>query len=248
MINFLPKRLAGQLILLLLTTLVLSQFITLIFSLSETDNMILRVEDNRILRKSALVANALAQIPAKNHQAIVNLLTTYRIQYDLDDKPRIPSHLLNEGQDPKVKLLEGTLNRSYEKIYVHQYPAPEHRSIFIIKDIFKYLFYFGHDKKKAVTRPLLLSTSIMLKQDHWLNMTVYGRVSFPSWAFLTLTSLLVMSFIATLIVVFSIKRITRPLKELTSKAQLLGVGEDVEPITERGPEDIKDTITAFNTM
>lgn len=248
MITFLPKRLAGQLILLLLTTLVLSQFITLIFSLSETDNMIMRVEDNRTLRKSALVANVLEKIPAENHQAIVNLLTTYRIQYHLDSKPRIPSHLLNDAQDSKVKFLKETLNRSYEKIYVHQYPAPEHRIIFIIKNIFQHLFSYGNGKIKAVTRPLLLSTSIMLEQDHWLNMTVYGRVSFPNWAFLTLTSLVVMSFVATLIVVFSIKGITKPLKELTSKAQLLGVGEDVKPIIERGPEDIKDTIAAFNAM
>ena len=243
-----PKRLAGQLILLLLTTLVLSQLFTLIFSLSETDSMLKRVEDNRILRKSALVANALTQIPVENHQAIVNLLTTFRIQYHLDDKPRIPTHLLNNGQDNKVELLKETLIRSYDKIYVHQYPAPEHRIIFIFKNIFGHFFSFASNKKQTELRPLLLSTSIMLEQGHWLNMTVYGRVSFPSWAFLALTSLLVMSLVATLIVVFSIKRITRPLKELTSKALLLGVGEEVEPIKERGPEDIKDTISAFNTM
>lgn len=247
MMYLLPKRLAGQLILLLLSTLVISQLITLFISLSETDNMLERVEDNRILKMSASAVNTIEKIPVANHTKIAKLMTTYRVHYHFSDEPSIPSHLLI-GDDGRVNMLKALLNQPYEKVYIHQYPAPSNRIVTVSKYYLDYLLSFVYIDPKNSERSILFSTSIMLEPGRWFNMDIQHRKPFPSYALLALNSLFLVSLIASLIVVFSIKRLTKPLKELTAKAQLIGVGEDVEPITEQGPEDIKDTIIAFNTM
>jgi len=245
---FLPKRLAGQLILLLLSTLVISQLITLFISLSETDKMQLRVQDNRILNMSATAVNTIEKIPVTNYAAIAKLMTTYRVHYHFDDEPSIPSQLLKVDDDARVDMLRSLLNQPYEKVYIYQYPDPPNRIVTVSKYLLDYLLSFDYRNPRNADRPILFSTSIMLEQGLWFNMDLHYRQPLPSYALLALSSLFVVSLIASLIVVISIKRITKPLKELTTKAQLLGVGEEVEPITEQGPEDIKDTIVAFNTM
>jgi len=247
MMYLLPKRLAGQLILLLLSMLVASQLITLFISLSETDNMLTRVQDNRILKMSASAVNTIEKIPVANHTEIAKLMTTYRVHYHFSDEPSIPTYLL-KGDDGRVNMLKSLLNQPYEKVYIHQYPAPPNRIVTVSKYYLDYLLSFEYRNPQNADRPILFSTSIMLEQGRWFNMDLHYRKPLPSYALLALSSLLVVSLIASLIVVFSIKRITKPLKELTTKAQLLGVGEEIEPIIEQGPEDIKDTITAFNTM
>jgi len=247
MMYLLPKRLAGQLILLLLTMLVSSQLITLFISLSEKDNMLTRIEDNRILKMSATAMNTIEKIPVANQMKIAKMMTTYRVHYHFSDQPSIPSHLL-KGENGRVNMLKGLLKQPYEKIYIHQYPAPPHRIVTVSQYYLDYLLSFEYSNPEFSDRLRLFSTSIMLEQGRWFNMDIQHRKPFPNYALLALNSLFLVSLVACLIVVFSIKRLTKPLKELTAKAQLLGVGEDVEPITEQGPEDIKDTIIAFNTM
>ncbi|WOH39504.1 ATP-binding protein [Thalassotalea fonticola] len=248
MTPLLPKRLAGQLILLLLSTLVLSQAFTLLYSLSEPDGILQRIEDNSLLKETAIVANTLAQIPTESHKLIIRTATAYRIEFRLNEQSGIPTTLLANSQGSKVEVLRSLLTRSYEKIYVHQYPKPQNRAISFIKHFVSYLFSLNSPELKEPERQVLLSASILLDSGQWLNMDVFEQKPFPIWARSSLTSLLIVSVIATLIVVISIKRITRPLQELTNKAQQLGVGENVEPMIEQGPEDIKTTISAFNIM
>lgn len=250
--NWLPKRLAGQLILLLLTTLVVSQTVTLLLSLSQTDGMLERVQNNTILKMSARAANTLDQASEVSQSRLLKLISSYRTYYYVDDKPSVAKSLINEKDQVKIHLLEQLLHRKYEQVYIHQYPTPESRILVVVKYFFNYLFSFDgtvQDKKKEdAKRKVLFSTSIQLDDKRWLNMVLYDRQLFPSYARLALNSLLSVSLIASLIVTFSIKRLTRPLKELASRARELGVGEEVKAVSERGPEDLKETIEAFNSM
>ena len=62
-----------------------------------------------------------------------------------------------------------------------------------------------------------------------------------------------MSFILSAIgtasvAVFMGRRIARPMRHLAAAAGQLGRGEDVEPLPEAGPSDVRATIRAFNLM
>ncbi|QQA44960.1 HAMP domain-containing protein [Pelagovum pacificum] len=48
--------------------------------------------------------------------------------------------------------------------------------------------------------------------------------------------------------VLTIRRLARPLRDLTKAAETLGRGEAVAPLAERGPEDIRRMTIAFNSM
>ena len=61
-------------------------------------------------------------------------------------------------------------------------------------------------------------------------------------------SLALAAILISMVGVLTVRRIARPLRDLTVAAETLGRGEAVPPLTERGPEDVRRTITAFNVM
>jgi signal transduction histidine kinase len=60
---------------------------------------------------------------------------------------------------------------------------------------------------------------------------------------LTLTAVLV-----SVVGVLTVRRIASPLRQLTRAAETLGRGEAVAPLAPRGPEDLRRTTVAFNSM
>ena len=45
-----------------------------------------------------------------------------------------------------------------------------------------------------------------------------------------------------------VRRITRPIRKLSSASHRLGLGEKIDPLQEEGPEDIRELVRAFNLM
>ena len=50
------------------------------------------------------------------------------------------------------------------------------------------------------------------------------------------------------LMIWLFRRATRPLKQLAANADRLGRGEDIEPLREEGPTEIRESIQAFNRM
>ena len=118
-------------------------------------------------------------------------------------------------------------------------------------------YYHHHDRKiehrqrEAFTRTskiISLQISVQLNNDLWLNL----RASAPKPPKLATGHILLFMGISMLLVIvvlmIMMRRITQPLKRLTSAAQRLGIGEQVEPLPEKGPKDIRETIRSFNQM
>ncbi len=246
--TFLPKRLSGQLILLLLGTLVLSQLFSIVFFLSESDYIVEQIEKNQIIRRSAQAANVLAAVPKQHHLAVLKAISVHRVKFLLDNKPAISPAENIKTHYAEEQMLKNMLNKHYNSVFVYQHEVPKNRFLALFEYFYSKLILDEQFENKKLERYKLLSTSIELSDGQWLNMDVYGQDIFPLWAKSTLFSLLIMSIILLVIVVFTVKRITLPLKELAAKAQQLGVGENVQPVTERGPEDIQHAVRAFNQM
>ena len=70
----------------------------------------------------------------------------------------------------------------------------------------------------------------------------------PRWALPSLLSMGVMAIALSLIVIFTVRRITRPMAQLAAAAESLGRGEAVSPLAEQGPLDVRQTTRAFNQM
>ena len=109
-----------------------------------------------------------------------------------------------------------------------------------------------HDGERPPGRfrrpPVSLTLAVHLADGRWLNAATVLPPPPPGWARYTLTWLAVMAVAITLIVIVSVRRITRPLRALAEAAERLGRGEAVPPLAEVGPDDVRRTTRAFNEM
>lgn len=93
-----------------------------------------------------------------------------------------------------------------------------------------------------------LQGGIELMDGRWLNFTSLSDREIPGWSAKAVLSFILLAALLAGLMIWLLQRTTRPLKELAQQAERLGRGDKAEPITERGPREIRDTLTAFNRM
>jgi signal transduction histidine kinase len=96
--------------------------------------------------------------------------------------------------------------------------------------------------------PSSLLISARLDDGRWLNVGMSVPEPSPRWALPSLLSMAVMAVALSLIVIFTVRRITRPMAQLAAAAESLGRGEAVTPLLEQGPLDVRQATRAFNQM
>lgn len=94
----------------------------------------------------------------------------------------------------------------------------------------------------------IITLSVPLTDGGWLNGVVFQQPLNPplGWRPAASLALMVFSIIAALL--YLISRVTRPLSDLADAADRLGRGEQVGPVTEQGPREVRITTKAFNAM
>jgi signal transduction histidine kinase len=92
-----------------------------------------------------------------------------------------------------------------------------------------------------------LGLAVQLDGGGWLN-AAYAKPFSPDWSSQAYVSLAIMAGAISLIAFLTARRIARPLRTLAQAVESFGRGEDVEPLRESGPRDIRQTAEAFNRM
>lgn len=87
-----------------------------------------------------------------------------------------------------------------------------------------------------------------LDDGRWLNAAFYQHDKDGSWSFSSSMSLVLMAIMLALISVFIARRIARPLRTLAMSAEAFGRGQDLPPLPEEGPDEIRRTAESFNIM
>ncbi|MCE8030075.1 HAMP domain-containing protein [Halomonas daqingensis] len=90
--------------------------------------------------------------------------------------------------------------------------------------------------------------STRLEDGQWLNAAFYQHDKGSLWTSRSLMSLGLTALMLALISVFIASRIARPLRNLATAAEALGRGQNLPPLLEDGPEEIKRTAQSFNKM
>jgi signal transduction histidine kinase len=89
---------------------------------------------------------------------------------------------------------------------------------------------------------------IRLDDGRWLNAAFYLTETGSWWTSTSLASLMLTAFILALIGVLIASRIARPLRNLAVSAEAFGRGENLPPLSEDGPDEIRRTAESFNKM
>ena len=89
---------------------------------------------------------------------------------------------------------------------------------------------------------------VPLGDGTYLNAAYYKALPPTLWQTHLPLSLALAAILVSMVGVLTVRRIARPLRDLTRAADTLGRGEAVTPLVPRGPEDIRRLTVAFNGM
>lgn len=245
-----PRSLAGQLIAVLLPALALSQVLGYVISADDRVQAIRIAARDEFLVRAGSIARLIETTPIDDHDEIVAGMAGVGIRFWLSRTPppdaaswrveawqRLEDSLpLTTGSDQPLGSLEQNIEAS-RNLSDDWSPPPA-----------------GDWGLPSDARFLALDTRygsgivVQTSKGTWLNgvfaKPYYGQIwRTQALIAITLTALL-LSVLAYLIA----NRIARPMRNLSQAAEALGRGEDIQPIAENGPEDIRRMAAAFNVM
>ena len=247
-----PRTLSGQLILVMLLAVAFSQAVTLVIYRMERARALRNIIGEECLGRAVSAYRLAEATPAEQRQETIKAIETPLTRYWITDK-LVSSP--EEWQQQAKKLLlrptpESGEHTSASSLFLHE-PMLNHFS----DELWTALPVGSWLLQKPIHLLNLkpwngFGFSMQLDGDAWLNM-VYAKPNSLMQTALTpgyYTALVITVVVFACVALFVARRISRPLRHLTKAAEKLGRGEEVEPLAEEGPDDIRGTVAAFNRM
>lgn len=267
-----PKKLLGQMIILVLLALLLAQGISL-WILSNAHRKIL--EDGYqhfLMRQVSSMVELLESTPANMRRNILHAWRRPGVKFKLLPHSRAGRSETEVEQVLTLKM-EQWLGEHYSgrvRVVIKRHKRPFFRFKKKFRDhdrnaqnpispaFSPSLSDETEDRMHKGKKPLFFAseylhmdsiiTEVKLNDGQWLTAKAGLPSTPPLAAKLNLVFIGVASILVLLVLIWRLRKITRPLAELTQSASRLGRGQKISQLNEQGPEDIKRTITAFNQM
>lgn len=239
-----PRSLAGQLSVLLIAAVLIAQVVTLAFFAESRRSAIDAAAREQVLGRIATLANLIEETPAGQRDRILGALSTSRLTYSVTPGPLVRGAV--------TVWPDGETRAKLDEIFG---PGRQIRAEFADSDrtgTETHLEMRGNGPGPAGRQrvrhwPPTLALSVRLSDGAWLNSeTLLPRPQLWAWPVVMSTLLTVIAI--SLVVALSVRRITKPLRELAQASDRLGRGENVPDLPERGPEEIVRANRAFNAM
>jgi len=263
-VRFWPKTLAGQLIAGILLALVVAQIITFAVFVDERRLAVRSAARTQVLQRTAAVVRLLESSPPAMSASIADQSSDPWIKFIVASESAVGP----EGAQPR----DWALRRSFRQ-FLDRDDVDVRLDVHAAEGFPPLPFGWGrkrhherwhrdHDdddddddddrrgwgEHRGKHAPLGLTLSVRLSDGRWLNTETLVAPPAPAWAFPTLSMAAATAVVLILMVIILVRRATKPMARLADAAGRLGRGEDVEPVPEAGPEDVKRTTRAFNEM
>jgi signal transduction histidine kinase len=243
-----PRSLAGQLVLALLAVLILAQLIAFFIATDERRTAVERTMRDQVVVRTVDLARVVAEAAPEQQIRFARLSSDRRFRFEVTDanmlaraddddrdgslERRIADELGPLARDVRVVYGEEGLARWFRprRDMPHMAPRDDVRRPPFLRD------FVG------------LAISINLPSGRWLNLRTLVRTEPPSYGGIAMASIVATAIALVVVVIFLVRRMTRPLRALAGAAEALGRGESVAPLAEAGPSDVRGTIAAFNSM
>lgn len=252
--RFLPQSLLGQLILVVVVTLLVTQIIGALIFADERRHALRTLGEGETLSRTASIARIIGETPPDLHQRVLRAATSRRLKFWVTDVSAVPqqdSAFINNRISARLRTLaeippdravlvdvreveRGLFRNQLESTYERDHDDDDDDD--------------DHHRWHRRHGPTSLLIAIELENGQWLNAENQFRAP-PRGRFWVvggvLTCLVIFIALVSLILV---RRITGPMRQLSEAAEKLGRGEDVEPLPETGPREARSTVRAFNQM
>ena len=242
-IPILPRSLAGQLIALSLAAIVVTQLFSLWLFTDERRLALLELAGGRVVARTVTLVELLDETPPALHNQIRRAASSPLTHYWISDRPilqqsgsgrsvgRISKAMADRfGPQRDVRVQIG------DDIVIQRHARPRHAA--------------GQREAKRKARrlvPTVVALAVQLDNGRWLNMEASVDIQNRPLQ-RVLVSIAVMGVAIILIIIVTVRRLTRPLRNLAEAADQLGRGAEGLVIEEAGPREIRSAISAFNVM
>jgi signal transduction histidine kinase len=246
--RFLPTSLAGRMILLVLAALVLAQIATVLIFAESRRSAVQAAGREQVIGRTAALVRLVEETPDELHDRILRAASNARVAFRIEPDPLVGeagnvagivseaalAEAFGAGRDVRVEVTGRTrlFDRDRERDRENGGDDRDHH---------------GDGWRMMRDRFPAVAVSVRLAGGSWLNAeTVLPPPPFLAWP--AVWSTLFIGGAVSAVVVWSVRRITRPMRALADAADRFGRGETVPPLPEDGPEEVRRTVAAFNAM
>lgn len=240
----LQNTIAGQLMILIIGTVLLSQVVILVVFYVKTDERIQEQQVRMIIEEVAAAYEIGRTTSGAERERLIGATSDPDIRFSVDDLPLTQTRF--DIPDDSIARMPGILSG---------------RPIFATDNTVPFLsiweFWFAERSEdclvveeqshQGAACPIDY-VSIQLNENEWLN----ARVSSPVDEMVILLPVILSAGLTLvgilLVVMIIVKRVTAPLRALSLAAERFGRGEAVGYVEVEGPDELRSTTTAFNTM
>jgi len=258
-----PKSLAGQLMATLVLALFVAQTVAIVLFANERTRAVRTAYRENVVVRAASLVRLLEDTPPALHARILAAASSQLVRFSLSTEPVLPEEAGDLRTQRLARDIATALDIRPERLRVALTPetfdpgeafGPRHMDMPMMRGIEE------DDDDSFSRRPPMPHRQLPLRQVRWIAFSiampggqwlngVTGPPPLPPPFGLSFVVSLVLSAAAvSLAGLLVARRITRPMRRLTLAADRLGRGESVEPLPERGPEEVVRGTRAFNEM
>lgn len=245
-----PRKLLSQMVILVILALVLAQGISLWLVTSAYRTAMEDNSERYIVRQFSSAVVLIEQTPPELHRNIIRAWRRPGMSFTLSDA--LPAELTRpELTAPEQRMQHAMirwLGEEYQGRVQVLLELDERRMARRDESPLP-----DADGRTGRQRPPPLPVSqmmlaVQLNDQRWFVGQMAAPDVSPMLARHTLTFVVVASILVLWVVFWQLRKITRPLSRLAAAANDLGRGKEVAPLQEEGPQDVRDTLIAFNRM
>lgn len=243
-----PRSLGGQLVVLLIGALLVVQVIGFVVFTGDRADAVRSASRAGLFENMASVMRVLVRSPEDARADLADAATTPRLRYWVTESSAVAAAGDDDDDDDHESVPAHPLERMLA------FPLREQPRLAVIDDdgeVAKRPRDFrrqpGRRGPRGGERYDVLA-SIPFPDGGWLNAQTDVRAETVDFPWASVVSAFALAAAILVIVMFTARRVTRPLAALADSAEAFGRGGQPRPLPETGPSEVRRLTAAFNRM
>lgn len=261
----LPRSLGGQIIMLVVLTLMISQIINLVLVAGERVDAFRRGAVGPLVNQTAIAVDLLRDADPQTRQRLLRALSGPDRRFRIAQGPLVRDRFhppFSRGIKDRLERATGSEVRVEARFFDGDTDFDDYREELrdrwsgILNDNDRPRFLSRAERREQRREDFdrqafkvdRLLVSVALEDGRWLNTEWQLPKRDLDWLKASLRSNFILALVLSLVAFVIVRRVTKPIKALANAAEELGRGADVPPLREAGPREIRQATSAFNAM
>ncbi len=244
--RLLPKTLRGQLVLVILTTFVVVQGLSLWLFVDERQLAVRVALGLEAAGRAANVVRLLEATPEALHGDILKAADSPLVRFAVAPRPAVthPGHDMNGAVAARIQRLLGDPTPREVRVELHRLARPTPSMPGMTPEMREM-----RDRMMGRPQPSVeMRLAIALRDGRWLNVSTRFHRPPIQWPWATSLAYTLATLFTMAAVWIALSRLTGPLRKLARAAEQLGRGEGGTALPEEGPQEVRRLTAAFNQM